>query len=225
MMRWRFALGVCMVSAALLVGSAGGAIAAADPDPVGTTAESQGVDGSTQGVGSATGPVAEAQPKRARPIRSVIRGAKREARRESASPRGPMTMGAMMDTEEGPHRRAPTSLSRRSPNSRTKVRIHHGGYHRGRLESGRSRVASAGGRASAGCGRIRPDCGCTGSASGSRPYGQSSRRLGVRSEGPRMQLGRFRLWSRSFPVPRHRLGMSSPRFRTCSPRLPLWAAR
>ncbi len=79
MMRWRFALGVCMASAALLVGSAGGAIAAADPDPVDSTAESQGVDGSTQGVDSATGPVEGAQPKRARPIRSVIRaeGARR----------------------------------------------------------------------------------------------------------------------------------------------------
>ena len=94
MMRWRFALGVCMVSAALLVGSAGGAIAAADPDPVGTTAESQGVDGSTQGVDSTTGPVEEAEPKRGRLIRSVIR-----AKRESASPTGPMTMGAMTDTQ------------------------------------------------------------------------------------------------------------------------------
>ena len=94
MMRWRFALGVCMASAALLVGSAGGAIAAADPDPVDTTAESQGVDGSTQGVDSATGPVEGAEPKRARPIRSAIR-----AKRESASPTGPMTMGATTGTQ------------------------------------------------------------------------------------------------------------------------------
>jgi hypothetical protein len=94
MMRWRFALGVCMASAALLVGSAGGAIAAADPDPVDSTAESQGVDGSTQGVDSATGPVEGAEPKRARPIRSVIR-----AKRESASPTGPMTMGATTGTQ------------------------------------------------------------------------------------------------------------------------------
>ena len=33
------------------------------------------------------------------------------------------------------------------------------------------------------------------------------------------------LWSRSFPVLRHRLRTSSPRFRTCSRRLPLWASR
>ena len=55
--QWRFALGVCMLSAALLVGSAGGAIAAADPESGGSTGVSQGVDSSTQSVSSATEPV------------------------------------------------------------------------------------------------------------------------------------------------------------------------
>ena len=44
-------------------------------------------------------------------------------------------------------------------------------------------------------------------------------------KGVGLQSGRFRLWSRSFPVPRHRLRMSSPRFGTWSPPLPVWAAR
>ena len=123
MMRWRFALGVCMASAALLVGSAGGAIAAADPDPVDSTAESQGVDGSTQGVDSATGPVEGAEPKRAHPIRSAIR-----AKRESASPTGPMTMGATTGTQgarpDG-HQRV-CHGGRRTAQRR--FRIQHGGY-------------------------------------------------------------------------------------------------
>lgn len=117
--QWRFALGVCMLSAALLVGSAGGAIAAADPESGGSTGVSQGADeGSTQGVSSATEPVAEAQPRRAHPIRSLIRAMRnRPAGVRGAAqptepycwaaasclpaPQGPMTMGVVMDTEEG----------------------------------------------------------------------------------------------------------------------------
>jgi hypothetical protein len=159
MMRWRFALGVCMVSAALLVGSAGGAIAAADPDPVDSTAESQGVDGSTQGVGGA-GRVEGAEPKRA-PDSLVIR-AKREASQTGIRhPDRPDDHGC----HDGTQAPAPTGTNESVTavtEQQTKVRIQHGGYHRGRLESGRSRVSSAGGRASA-AGRIRSDCGCTGS--------------------------------------------------------------
>jgi hypothetical protein len=53
----RFALGVCVLSAGLLIGSAGGAVAAADPEAGGSTASSEGADGSTQSVSSATGQV------------------------------------------------------------------------------------------------------------------------------------------------------------------------
>ena len=97
MTHWRFALGVCLLSTALLAGGAGGAIAAADGDSGGSTGVSQGADeGSTQGASSATEPVAEAQPRRAHPIRSVVR-----AMRNLPARQGPMTMGVVMDTEEG----------------------------------------------------------------------------------------------------------------------------
>ena len=100
MMRWRFALGVCMVSAALLVGSAGGAIAAADPDPdsVGTTAEGQGVDGSTQGVSSASGPVeSTAEPGTSASLSNSSASLSNSSQQESASPGGPMTIGATQE--------------------------------------------------------------------------------------------------------------------------------
>ena len=53
----RFALGVCMLSAGLLIGSADGAVAAADPEAGGSTASSESADGSTQSVSPATGQV------------------------------------------------------------------------------------------------------------------------------------------------------------------------
>ena len=53
----RFALGVCVLSAGLLIGSAGGAIANADPEAGGSTAGSESADGSTQSVSPAAGPV------------------------------------------------------------------------------------------------------------------------------------------------------------------------
>jgi len=50
----RFALGVCVLSAGLLIGSAAGAVAAADPEAGGSTGSSESADGSTQSASSAT---------------------------------------------------------------------------------------------------------------------------------------------------------------------------
>ena len=56
---WRSALCVCMFSAALLVGSTCGAIAAADPESVSPTAvDSQAADNTNEGISSTTEPVA-----------------------------------------------------------------------------------------------------------------------------------------------------------------------
>ena len=101
-MHWRWALGACMLSAALLVGGTGGAIAAADTDSGGLTAEDQGGVGSTQIVS----PASEAVEGTADTNTSdSVSNASQEV---SAGPAGPMTMGTGSTDPQEP---APTGTN------------------------------------------------------------------------------------------------------------------
>jgi hypothetical protein len=77
----RLAAGICVLATGLFIGSAGGAIAAADTESTGSTGsttQSQGADESSQSVSSPTAPTATAteptkQPTRPTPLGDVIR--------------------------------------------------------------------------------------------------------------------------------------------------------
>ncbi len=94
MTRWRSAFGVCMLSAALLVGSAG--VATADhPDSGGSTAaDSQAAGGSSQDDSSTAEPAASTTETGTSDSPSSPHQA------ESAGSPGPMTLGAATTTEE-----------------------------------------------------------------------------------------------------------------------------
>src|SRR3954468_16425967 len=59
-MQLRLAAGISMLSTGLLIGSAGGAIAAADTDTTGSAPQSQSLDGPGSALGAASEPAASA---------------------------------------------------------------------------------------------------------------------------------------------------------------------
>ena len=91
--RLRYALGIC-ISAALLVGSFGGAIALADSDSGDSTADSQAVDSSNQSVSSTTESVGSTTDTGATDSPGT------SGQEEPTSSTGPMTMAAATDTQE-----------------------------------------------------------------------------------------------------------------------------
>jgi hypothetical protein len=96
--QWRFALGACVLSAVLLVGSAGEGTAAADPETGGSTADSQRVDSSSQDVSSATGPGESTA------VTESSDSPGNSSHKQSAGSQGPMTLGA---TTTDPQESAP----------------------------------------------------------------------------------------------------------------------
>ena len=91
--RLRCALGIC-ISAALLVGSFGGAIALADSDSGDSVADTKAVDISNQSVSSTTESVGST------PDKGVTDSPITSGQEEPTSSTGPMTMAAATDTQE-----------------------------------------------------------------------------------------------------------------------------
>jgi hypothetical protein len=95
MMHWRFTLCVCTLSAVLLAGSAGGAIAAADPDADGQpVVDSQVVDSPGEDIGPTTAPVATGS------VVDTSASTSNPSQSDPASSPGPMTLGATTTTED-----------------------------------------------------------------------------------------------------------------------------
>ena len=71
----RLAAGVCVLTTGLLIAGAGGAVAAADPEPTGsTTSQSQSADDTSQSATTTSAPVASTSQPRKYPIRTAIQG-------------------------------------------------------------------------------------------------------------------------------------------------------
>ena len=211
--RLRCALGIC-ISAALLVGSFGGAIALADPDS-GDSIADQAVESSNQSVSSTTEPVGSV------PDTGANDSTANSAQQEPTSSGGPMTMGcrdghpgARADGHQrgchGGRRPAepggpdpPRRLPPRSPPIRTSsYRIRRWScLHR---PPNRARVPLIG------ASTVRRAVAPVENAVATAAHNAAAI--------PGCGLVRF-------PVPGHRLGTSSPRFRTCSPRLSVLAPR
>jgi hypothetical protein len=94
--RWRRALGVGILSASLLVGGAGGAIAAAEPDTGGSTADSQVGDGSPSAVISANESVEGTANTGTSDSLSNV------SQEVADSPAGPMTLGVTTTDPQEP---------------------------------------------------------------------------------------------------------------------------
>jgi hypothetical protein len=69
----RLAAGVCVLTTGLLIGSVGGAIAAADTEPSGSTTQSQGADDSSQNGSAAIAPSATVTETAKQPVRPTLR--------------------------------------------------------------------------------------------------------------------------------------------------------
>ncbi len=105
--RLRFAAGVCVLSTGLLIGSAGGAIAWADTDagsePSASSTSSQGVEGATAGVTTAsepTKPVARPLQATLQNLTTMLRSFRKLANQQAVDRKSGQTESAVPSAEE-----------------------------------------------------------------------------------------------------------------------------
>ncbi len=112
--RLRFAAGICVLSAGLFVGSAGGAIAAADTESTGSAPQSQSAEGPSTEVGAAAAPAKKvAHPLRTtlqatvQGVASTLRSIRKFGQQHSATPDPGDTELAATNTVVDPEASAP----------------------------------------------------------------------------------------------------------------------
>ena len=149
----RFAAGVCVLAAGLLMGSAGGAVAVADPDSSGSAAHGDGgTNASGQGSTTASSPVGKVTDTRRKTIQGVT---------------SKLGSGRQRGQQPSPGAKRPKqSLAARTPRREKRLGPRRRGSRSGRRSSERGRAGSQCGRAGSQCGRAGSRCGRAGSQCG-----------------------------------------------------------